>query len=396
MKKIICLVLCVILACFSLVACSQDTESEARKELDDFLNDPDYNPVVVEEMTFDFYIVTGKNTSDNAINTVEARINAFLKPYKTTLDIHYLTLEEYQKTIVQNVERTDDDRADIVLITSESMFTTLRDKNLITDLTSLLKSDEYKSLSQMCGALLEASAVTLTEGEGINSYEQDHNYCIPNNHIVGEYKFVLVHRATAEKLNMGSTDMISQMTSENADMTRTFRSRLNIHGPAEGIAKKDALKFVSGTYADIAKYQEQGYYVVIKSMPVVSKQEAYSSAFAVVKHDLEKAFEAAPDRDKFDAEKIKTFRTYNERCMQVIYLLNTNVEFRNLLQYGELNINYSIVDGNVVKSTVENNVYDMDLLYTGDLFKAYYCEELGWTEFVKDYGTKQNSQAIYK
>ena len=394
MKKIICLMLCVILTCFSLVACSQDTESEARDELDDFLNDPDYNPVVVEEMTFDFYIVTGDETSDNAILTVESRINAFLKPYKTTLDIHYLTMGEYEQTVLNDVKKLGDDKADIFLITSESMFNTLYSENNLADLTSLLKSDEYKTLSQMCGALLDASEVSVTEGSGLNEYTVDHNYCIPNNHVVSKYDFVLVHRATAEKFNMGSTDMIAQMNSEGAEMTVEFKNRLRRYGPADGISSADALKFVSGTYADIEKYTSEGYHVVIESMPVVTKAEAYSSAFAISKHALEIAYENAPDQTKFDADKIKTFRTYYDRCMQVIYLLNTNSELRNLLQYGELNINYSIVDGNVVRSTVENNIYDMSLLYTGDLFKALYCEELGWTEFVKDYGTKQNAQAV--
>lgn len=394
MKKIICLIMCLILACFSLVSCVQDTKSEAEKELEDFLNDPDYKPVIVEEMTFDFYIVTGEQTSANAILTVESRINAFLRPYKTTLRMHYLTMDEYESTVINDVKKTDDNRADIFLITSESMFNTLYEGNYLADVTSLLRSDEYKSLGQMCGALLDASKVTKTFGEGVNSYTQDFSYCIPNNHIVSEYKFVLVHRETAEKLNMGSTSMISQMTSANAEMTLEFISRLNEYGPADGVSADDAIKFVSGTYADIEKYKNEGYYVVTESVPVVTKAEAYSSAFAINKHNFDKAYEIAEDQSKFDANKIRTFRNYYDRCMQVIYLLNTNSELRNLLQYGEEHINYSVVDGNVVRSAVENNIYDMSLLYTGDIFKAFYCEELGWTEFVKNYGTMQNSQAV--
>ena len=36
----------------------------------------------------------------------------------------------------------------------------------------------------------------------------------------------------------------------------------------------------------------------------------------------------------------------------------------------------------------------MDLLYTGDIFKAYFCEELGWNEAAKADYAAQNEQAV--
>lgn len=396
MKRLICLFLCIILACFTLVGCSEDAADGAQKELDEILNDPNYKPDVVEEMTFDFYIVTGKETSDNAKKTVTARINSILKKYSTTLDIHYITKTEYEKTVKNDLGLIGDEKADIVLITSESMFDSLYASNSIANLTDLLKTEDYKSLnSQICDALIKTAVVTeefVDEVKG-DTYTLDFNYCIPNNHIVGYYTMVLVNRKTAEKLNMG-TDRVVQMTSANATETQIFMDRLEQYGPADGVAAEDAIKFVTGTYADIAKYEAEGYYVNATA-PVVTRAEAFSSAFAIAKHPLEIAYENAADQTKFDAEKKKTFQNYYNRCMQVIYELNTNSELRDLLQYGEVDINYTLdANGNIVPTDVVNNKYVMDLLYTGDIFKASYCSAIGWTAEVMAYGKQQNLDAL--
>ena len=55
------------------------------------------------------------------------------------------------------------------------------------------------------------------------------------------------------------------------------------------------------------------------------------------------------------------------------------------------------------KNTIENgvvtrlggdNAYNMNLLYTGDVFKAYYCEELGWNETNYNNWFNQNEESV--
>ncbi len=85
-----------------------------------------------------------------------------------------------------------------------------------------------------------------------------------------------------------------------------------------------------------------------------------------------------------------------ERAMEVITLLNTDAEFRNLVQYG-------IVDENYTVNTVEiggkkypqverlNNYYMMDIEKTGNLFIAY--PDTTMPANVWEYGKLQNSHS---
>ena len=80
--------------------------------------------------------------------------------------------------------------------------------------------------------------------------------------------------------------------------------------------------------------------------------------------------------------------------MQIIYAINNDSELRNFLQYGVLGANYEVVGGNIVRVKDGENTYDMNLNYTGDVFKADNCEEIGWTDASKGYGKLQNNDSI--
>ena len=87
-----------------------------------------------------------------------------------------------------------------------------------------------------------------------------------------------------------------------------------------------------------------------------------------------------------------------ERAMDVITYINTNVDFRNLLQYGIEGINYkvvNIVENGKVYPTVQrlNNYYNMDIYKTGNTFIAYPEEDMDYKAW--DYGKLQNSEAKY-
>ena len=86
--------------------------------------------------------------------------------------------------------------------------------------------------------------------------------------------------------------------------------------------------------------------------------------------------------------------------MEIIYALNTDLQFRNLLQYGVLNNDYEFVNnGNTDSSsdaiyvTAKNTMYKMNILYTGDVFMAYYNVEY-WTEEMALAGKMQNSESV--
>ena len=138
------------------------------------------------------------------------------------------------------------------------------------------------------------------------------------------------------------------------------------------------VKFVDGTL-DIVKPNTEGnyvykdesgveYYAVPVSYPTATADDIYSNMFAVAKTTLSV-----------------------ERSMQIITYLNTNVEMRNLLQYGIEEKHYLFdKDGNVKRN--DENKYEMDIYATGNTFIAY--REPGMDASIWENGKKQNRDSL--
>ena len=141
-------------------------------------------------------------------------------------------------------------------------------------------------------------------------------------------------------------------------------------------------------YSARAEYIDAGYICNVASVPVVDAAEAHKSSFAIVK--------------KADDDGTGKYANHYSRCMEVIYAFNSDVELRNLLQYGVENTNYYAekdADGNIISVTPvdkdENpkSVYEMDLLYSGPLFNAYYSDAYGWNADLAAAGKLQNADS---
>ncbi len=95
---------------------------------------------------------------------------------------------------------------------------------------------------------------------------------------------------------------------------------------------------------------------------------------------------------------ISSSTTELKRAMQIVTYLNTNSDFRNLMQYGIEGVNYKVVnveyDGKTYPTVQRlNNYYQMDIYKTGNTFVAY--PEEGMDFRIWEYGKKQNSEALY-
>lgn len=119
---------------------------------------------------------------------------------------------------------------------------------------------------------------------------------------------------------------------------------------------KAAVRVVKGTIADKADLENKGYTVLTTSAPRISDDDVYGSMFAI----------GAVTRDK-------------NRNLEIIAMLNTEPEIRNLLQYGIQDANYTLesvkdAEGNeigVYAKMKADNLYEMDLAKTGNMFVAY-------------------------
>lgn len=127
------------------------------------------------------------------------------------------------------------------------------------------------------------------------------------------------------------------------------------------------------------QYEQNGYEVLVMENPRANDKTVYSSMFAIGAYTQDAS-----------------------RAMEIITCLNTDKEFRNLLQYGVENVNYTlsthtVTDENGVKTDypyvveTENNLYKMDVNKTGNVFLAY--PDSLENVFKWEYGKQQNLEA---
>lgn len=127
------------------------------------------------------------------------------------------------------------------------------------------------------------------------------------------------------------------------------------------------------------QYEQNGYEVLIMENPRANDKTVYSSMFAIGAYTQDAS-----------------------RAMEIITCLNTDKEFRNLLQYGVEGVNYTlstltVTDEYGVKTDypyiveTENNVYEMDVNKTGNVFLAY--PDSAEAVFEWEYGKQQNLEA---
>lgn len=374
MKKIISLLLCLAMCCLLLVGCADPAIGE---DLDGYYDQ--YTPEERDDLELDFYIIVGEGTSNNAFPTVERMINLHLSAkYKTTLDMHFVTAAEYEQVALAAATSNGEDRADILLVAGVGMFDQLYAQGSLVNLNSFFVSEEFgklKNNKSIAESLQQATMVkeVVKDAKG-NDLEISVRYVVPNNRIVGQYEYIMVHQKSAEQVSRG-TDVVAEMLDMNSQVVTDFIADLE----REGLDPANCIKHITdGTYATKAEYEAQGYICNIVSYPTVTREEAHESSFAIVK--------AAGDTGEGE------YDDHYERCMEVIYEINTNKEMRNLLQYGVENTNYVVDENGVVSHADTGSVYNMNLEHTGNIFIAYY-NTYGWTEEVATSGEAQNGQS---
>ena len=353
MKKLLCLILCIILTCTTLVACSSETD------IGGGIDDYPRNNEKVEVLTINMCIITGDSTTKSAGDSVATRINEYAKrKYSTYLNITFVKESEYESYLETALAKNDGTAPHIVLINSEEMFNSLHSANKLADLTDYYSSKDYqrdfgKLNTQITASLLQKSKV---DGK---------LYTVPNNRVLGEYSYLVVNKEVAvQVLKYGNREIESYKSLDDA-------AQLMADMNNAGYNAEELVKVVKGSYELREELSVENICNII-SVPTVSTADAFASAFAVIKNAEDK---------------------YNYRAMQMIYAINTDVELRNYLQYGVSGANYNAVDGDIVRIVDDENTYEMNIIYTGDVFKADFCSEYGWTQSAKDFGISQNADS---
>ena len=369
-KKLLSLLLCLSVVCCVLVSCEDEIGEEIKNGT---LTLPDNS---IAEATIDFYMITDETTSENAIATMSQYFNTLTKSlYNTNVVFHFYTADEYESNMKTAV---DNGTADIVLINSTALMKEFMDAQKLADISEYINGAYITLNSQINEALFQASMI---DGK---------YYSVPNNRVVGMYQYLIIDKGIAKYYGY-----VDPQYHSSYEATEGLRNALT----ADGKNPDDYVKLVYGKYEDRFTYQNDFYWSVVVNPNACgidydaatadqTTEEVFASAWAIPANCGNVA-----------------------RAMEIIYAVNTNETLRNYLQYGVEIINYTLNDIEltdeeaalpdicseiVVRTIGEDSTYIMNIEYTGNVFLAYVCQDLGHNAYTWRYGQLQNEDAFVK
>ncbi len=160
------------------------------------------------------------------------------------------------------------------------------------------------------------------------SYNKDYDAIATGNVDVYEFKNILKDEA-----------FVSQLKALKTIEFEGYRGE-------KGSKNDFAVGVIKGSGEEVAEYEDK-YYTVVLENPVATEEDLFKSMFAV-----------------------SAYTSNLNRAMQIITMLNTDEEFRNLFQYGIAGENYKLTVDNCAERT-DDSLYNMDIYKTGNMFIAY-------------------------
>lgn len=430
-------------------------------------------------MTLNLYIPVQKGTTDEAIAAVEEAINEITRSqFKTTIKLMAFPEDQYKDEVDKRITYIEDkiiEEEEAEKLKREEA-KRLREQNITTESTAEETSDtavtEEETIRNEDGIVelkypdIEDKQLDIFLIKGYDAYveyaERDalsilddelngtskilrtyiypafldsvkyngSTYAIPNNHIIGEYKLLLVNKRMvdeysydADTLNTllkcksfiedmavtepsvapllsnvdpigmkywstdGSFSLLASSVANTASEStktppknvfsiKTFTDTVGMMKEMEEngyIAKNPdtvtefAVGVVSGDASLFDKYEED-YYITVYEKPRAISEDIFSSMFAVSSYTKNLA-----------------------RAMEIVTYLNTHTDLRTILQYGVEGVNYEIDKdtGTLVKL---NNDYNMNINDTGNVYMTYPAEGVGMEYW--DYAKAQNQDSI--
>ena len=382
MKKFLCLILAIVTMCGVLVSCNDNILTQAEDAVKDFnLPIPEKEPL----REIDFYIITESDSDAN--RTVASQLkDKFTTSYNTVVNMHYIPEEKYHETVLAENSTLTAGKASVILVDSEDFYNELKEKGVLVNLEEYYSTASnpynynYPTLNKQIGGLLALAQERVQNENG--DFVSAGTYAIPNNGIYGTYKFLSVNSEMIQRCRLfeeveacidfetnSPFDFAVAETKINA-LKDSFNSLIENDEAVRAEANRlgfssadDFVRIVEGYYGDFVEESKTNFCELF-SFPTKTRADALSSAFVV-------AGDSNPE--------------IAERAMRAIYAVNTNVEIRNILQYGLETINYTKKVSNGVtyvspfgadseSTDTPNTHYKMSLKYTGDINLAYYCE----------------------
>lgn len=455
-NKLMCLLLALamLLSCFAVVGCSDDK--------DDTVEGDASAGTDLSTATLTLWLPTDEDTTEEAILAVQEEMNKILKSkFNTAIELHAIPSDEYEAAIdarLTEIEEgiankaEDTQQSAAVGTTAAADTSSAEDETYVNDIGMTVVKYPEVGANQMDIFLVRGydnlvsykerrvlsalDAEMSTTGKQLSKYIyplflsqsklSGATYAIPNNHAIGEYKYLLVNKrlvdelywdADALKTLTACTDFIKDVQTftdvtpflapvEPADMhywsedgswsllatQLTATSTFDTFSPPKMIfqntgvsdhmylmkhledtngfaedpenCEEFAVGVVSGDISLKEKYEED-YYVYVYEYPRMTEEDIFGSMFAV-----------------------STYTKSLTRSMEVITCLNTNSELRTILQYGVEGTHWKLNDKDDTVIDIISDDYKMNLVETGNVYMTYPGEGIPMSHW--DYAKEQN------
>ena len=359
---------------------AEEEEEEEKKDDDEILRDEDGNMIVdvtvypeVEDHQVDIIYLSGYEKYNEYIE------NEWIQKLDSELSGSAKAIPSYVSTSLLNAIKVGGSTYAIP------------NNNVIGEYTYMLIDKELFDKYYYTGTLKDVHSIVDVSDfiEDVAKYEEgvlpingDVNYCLsliahywsidPETMAIDPAKFSVLGHAYKpdEVITRGSTAMTfsnllaDERYKESLLNLKEFEYAGYFGTPAEG--QKSAISFVKGDASVVENYEDDNYVVVV-DYPKAANEDIYANMFA-----------------------ISTYTSDLAKSMQIITLLNTDTEFRNLFQYGIEGVNYEL-NANGSVSMMNGNAYNMDISKTGNEFIAYVPE--GMNVDVWEYAKQQNRES---
>lgn len=478
-KKLISLLLVfMLLFSFVLASCSTDSTSGDDVEPGD-TEEAELDMSNRTPYTLTLWLPSQEGTTEEAVKEVEAAINKLLNSsYTTNIELRTFDEDKYAAAVLEKIDAIEqkirDDEAessrrkeieqslrqegivtvgttaaeteateiatetneygqsnkkypdvgeyqfDIFLITSYEMYRDLVDRDALMSLETNLNGSSKLLKSYIYPAFLDAV-----------KFDTGLTYAIPNNHGMGEYKFLLTNKELAEKYYFDPADLtgsidnckyfietvaryeddpdVSPLLSWVDPVGMKYWSKDGSWSAIASIIGNDASFDSAGSISNIFTMNEyKAHFKMMKQFEedgLIAEDPENCEKFAVgvVSADCLETVEAMYG-DEYDISIYEYPRATQEelftgafavsaatkslsRAMEVITAINTQKEIRNLLQYGVEGVHYKLNDeGRVerIRDEKGNSAYNMNILHTGNTYIAYPEEGMDLKQWEHD------------
>lgn len=332
----------------------------------------------------------GNNDATEAPATEAAKENAVVIENKYSV----------ASTATAGYPTVDKNQVDIFLIRGYDDYTKYVDENLLEALDGELTTGSKKITSYVYPTFLSAAKY------------QGQTFAIPNNHPIGKAQYLLLNKKIADAENINASSMVNvdrllksgiiQTTAEKYPGVTPFFGEIKPYGyqywgstgngdfsvlatRVQADTAGDAVNFRNlfafndyvNTVADYKSLVEAGYVSTDSSVTEFGAGVISATPAEVAKYEddyyvtILNGSEATMD-DVFEAAfGVSVYTKDVERSMEIVTLLNTDVEFKTLLQYGVEGTHWkkNINDPSVID--IISDEYKMESINTGNVYMSY-------------------------